>query len=101
MCLNTVHNRNFIKYVAHDLIENGIDVEVEIYNQEKFLKKLRLKEYDIALYNITVNSIYPLTSLEKAIIGEIVDYELEDALKPFFHLYEKEKEREKKGKYNK
>ena len=28
--------------------------------------------------------------------GEIVDYELEDALKPFFHLYEKEKEREKR-----
>ena len=96
MCLNTVHNRNFVQYVAHDLLESGMDVEVEIYNQEKFLKKLRLKEYDIALYNITVNSIYPLTSLEKAIIGEIVDYELEDALKPFFHLYEKEKEREKR-----
>lgn len=96
MCLNTVHNRNFVQYVAHDLLESGMDVEVEIYNQEKFLKKLRSKEYDIALYNITVNSIYPLTSLEKAIIGEIVDYELEDALKPFFHLYEKEKEREKR-----
>lgn len=96
MCLNTVHNRNFVQYVAHDLLESGMDVEVEIYNQEKFLNKLRSKEYDIALYNITVNSIYPLTSLEKAIIGEIVDYELEDALKPFFHLYEKEKEREKK-----
>ena len=85
MCLNTIHNRNFAQYVAHDLIQNGLNVEIEIYNLDKFLNKLRSKDYDIALYNITINSVYPLTSLEKTIVGELIDYDLEDSLLPFFN----------------
>ena len=65
MCLNTIHNRNYVQYVAYNLTENGLDVEVEIYNLEKFLTKLRTKDYNIALYNVTMNKAYPLTSLEK------------------------------------
>lgn len=94
MCLNTVHNRNYAQYVAHDLIESGLNVEVEIYNLDKFLDKLRKKDYDIGLYNITINKTYPITSLEKTIIGELVDYELEDSLLYFFNLFKEEKNRE-------
>ena len=91
MCLNTVHNRTYAQYVAYDLTENGLNVEIEIYNLEKFLTKLRSKDYDIALYNITINTVYPVTSLEKTVIGELVDYELEDSLVPFFNLFKLEK----------
>lgn len=98
MCINTVHNRNYAQYVAHDLIESGLDVEVEIYNLDKFLDKLRKKDYDIGLYNITINKIYPMTSLEKIIIGELVDYELEDSLLYFFNLLKEEKNKEYKEK---
>lgn len=98
MCINTVHNRNYAQYVAHDLIESGLDVEVEIYNLDKFLDKLRKKDYDIGLYNITINKIYPMTSLEKIIIGELVDYELEDSLLYFFNLLKEEKNKEYKKK---
>ena len=90
LCLNTIHNRNFAQYVAHDLIQNGLNVEIEIYNLDKFLNKLKSKDYDIALYNITINSVYPLTSLEKTIVGELIDYDLEDSLLPFFNLFKEE-----------
>ena len=96
MCLNTIHNRNFAQYVAHDLIQNGLNVEIEIYNLDKFLNKLRSKDYDIALYNITINSVYPLTSLEKTIVGELIDYDLEDSLLPFFNLFKEERNKEYK-----
>ena len=96
MCLNTIHNRNFAQYVAHDLIQNGLNVDIEIYNLDKFLNKLRSKDYDIALYNITINSVYPLTSLEKTIVGELIDYELEDSLLPFFNLFKEERNKEYK-----
>lgn len=94
MCLNTIHNRNFVQYVAHDLIDSGLEVEIEVFNLDKFLKRLRSKEYDIALYNITINKIYPITSLEKTIVGEIMDYELEDSLLTFFNLFKVEKNKE-------
>ncbi|WP_300620162.1 ABC transporter substrate-binding protein [uncultured Fusobacterium sp.] len=96
MCLNTIHNRNFAQYVAHDLIQNGLNVDIEIYNLDKFLNKLRSKDYDIALYNITINSVYPLTSLEKTIVGELIDYELEDSLLPFFNLFKEERNKKYK-----
>ena len=98
MCLNTIHNRNYVQYVAYNLTENGLDVEVEIYNLEKFLTKLRTKDYNIALYNVTMNKEYPLTSLEKTIVGEIVVPELEDALLPFFQMYKNEKNKNNRAR---
>ena len=98
MCLNTIHNRNYVQYVAYNLTESGLDVEVEIYNLEKFLTKLRTKDYNIALYNVTMNKAYPLTSLEKTIVGEIIAPELEDALLPFFQMYKNEKNKNNRAR---
>lgn len=98
MCLNTIHNRNYVQYVAHDFTESGLNVEIEIYNLDKFLDKLRSKNYDIALYNITINNIYPITSLEKIIVGELIDYELEDSLLPFINLFKEERVKEYREK---
>ena len=98
MCLNTIHNRNYVQYVAHDFTESGLNVEVEIYNLDKFLDKLRSKDYDMALYNITINNIYPITSLEKTIVGELIDYELEDSLLPFINLFKEERVKEYREK---
>lgn len=93
MCLNTIHNRTFAQYVAHDLNEKGLDIEVEIYNLDKFLEKLRSKNYDIALFNITINMVYPVTSLEKSIVGEFVDPELEDSILTFVNIFKEETDR--------
>lgn len=87
MCLNTIHNRNYIQYVAYDLMQSGIKVDIEIYNSDKFLSKLRTKDYDIALYNVTINKLYPVTSLEKIAVVEIANPELEDALLPFINIF--------------
>lgn len=93
MCLNTIHNRTFAQYVAHDLNEKGLDIEIEIYNLDKFFEKLRSKNYDIALFNITINMVYPVTSLEKSIVGEFVDPELEDSILTFVNIFKEETDR--------
>ncbi|MBM6876353.1 hypothetical protein [Fusobacterium mortiferum] len=45
-----------------------------------------------------MNKAYPLTSLEKTIIGEIVLPELEDALLPFFQMYKNEKNKNNRAR---
>ena len=45
-----------------------------------------------------MNKAYPLTSLEKTIIGEIIAPELEDALLPFFQMYKNEKNKNNRAR---
>lgn len=91
ICLNTIHNREIANRLIRDLEKEGLKVELRIYESNKFLYKLRNKDYDIAVYNITVNSKYLGTSLEKILIGDLASEELHDSIGPFISLMKQSK----------
>lgn len=91
MCLNTIHSREMANKVIRELEKEGLQVELKIYDLNKFMHKLRSKDYDIAVYNITISSKYLGASLEKILIGDLASEELHDSIGPFISLMKQSK----------
>ena len=115
-----INSLNLPNYYSYDLYQEDIDtarkigdlkgkgvIEDTVYDIISLVFGER-KDYSLedkkaleSLLNRDATTIYPkemfdvqITSLEKTIVGEIMDYELEDSLLTFFNLFKVEKNKE-------
>lgn len=92
MILNTEYNMRVAKKVKKDLEDAGLKVTLLPHNMVSFYQKLYSKDYDTAIYNLTISKNSPAVSLEKIIMYDIVDEETISALLPFLTLMRQEKD---------
>lgn len=90
MVLNTVHNMARARKVKKELEKVGVKVSLHPHNYKAFFQKLRTKEYDVAILNLTISEVYPAISLNKILVGELVDKELENSIEPFIKMMKQE-----------
>lgn len=95
MVLNTEHNMKIANLVKGNLENAGMKVNLLPHGMISFYQKLHAREYEAAIYNININKLYPLLSLEKMLIYDIGDKEITNALLPFIELMRKEKDKKK------
>lgn len=95
MVLNTEHNMKIANYVKKNLEDAGMKVTLLPHGMTSFYQKLYARDYDTAIYNINISTVYPILSLEKILIYDIGDKETANALLPFIELMRKEKNPEK------
>ena len=95
MVLNTEHNMKIANYVKKNLEDAGMKVTLLPHGMISFYQKLYARDYDTAIYNINISTVYPILSLEKILIYDIGDKETANALLPFIELMRKEKNPEK------
>ena len=95
MVLNTEHNMKVANSVKKNLEDAGMKVNILPHGMISFYQKLYSREYDTAVYNINISSVYPVLSLEKILTYDVGDRETANALLPFVELMRKEKDPQK------
>lgn len=92
MVLNTEYNMRVAKKVKEDLENAGLKVTLLPHNMVSFYQKLYSKDYETAIYNLTISKNSPTVSLEKIIMYDMIDEETISALLPFLTLMRQEKD---------
>lgn len=91
MILNTDKNLEEAQNLKRAFKKVGIKLNILPHNLESYNQKFKNKDYDIALYNISVVGDNILFNIAKIFLNDLENYEIYNSLNPFFRLLKQEK----------
>ncbi|MGY0393867.1 ABC transporter substrate-binding protein [Fusobacterium sp. SYSU M8A802] len=91
MILNTDKNIKEAEEIKSYFKRANIELNILPHNFESYSQKMKNKDYDLALYDISIVGNDILFNIAKIFLKDLEEYEVYNSLKPFFKLLKQEK----------
>lgn len=89
--LNTDKNIKEAEELQSYFQKRGIKLNILPHNLESYNQKMKNKNYDLALYDISIVGNDILFNIAKILLKDLEEYEVYNSLQPFFKLLKQEK----------